>query len=420
MTKRTTRNRIVSLLLAFILLTTTSLSLSSINADAVSKYIKINMFIKQLVQAIDLELEATVGDPYIVAATNIGIVKTGDFTNYTTYITRTDAALLLNRIDEYLHGDTVDAKLLEVILEKRISDINKIAKSKREAVAKIYAKGIIKGYGNGYYIQDRAFKGSNYLTSTGAKSVINLVVNSRGRAKISPDGQLIRSTKLPKNADSYEYILASFPNKFYEKKFEFMLSDQYKAGERTPELEVYPVDIRNTTFKTWNEEWPFSIEMDKYLYDWTELAENYLGHIFNVDYRTVDDEWIEGLGSLYAKSNENPVEIINTYYIDQMKENKVVIECSIIAIEPSSLYYDTGYCMRAYVHYRISAKNIKVKQRYLMYGENINFENLESGKWREGVFDIRFGTNNGSSGDGSYWAIDLLTKFDDSINTPVK
>ena len=87
----------------------------------------------------------------------------------------------------------------------------------------IYAKGIIKGYSNGKYIQNRKFNGSGYLTTTGAKNIIKLVTNTKSRAKISPDGQLIRNTNLPKNADSYEYILECFPNKFYEKKFEFML-----------------------------------------------------------------------------------------------------------------------------------------------------------------------------------------------------
>jgi hypothetical protein len=417
MSGRATKNRGISLLLVIAMLVTTIL-LPAPSAGAATN-IKIDAFIKLLVQAINLEVDSTTGDPYIDAAQKVGILYTGDFTNYTDKITRTDAAVLINRADEYLHGDTMDAELLEVILEKRISDINKIAVSKREAVAKIYAKGIIKGYGNGYYIQNRSFKGSKYISVSGAKNMINLVVKPSGRAKISPDGQLIRTTNLPKNASSYEYILASFPNKFYEKQFEFMISDRYKK-ESYKDFFAYPVDMKSWTFKNWYTEWPFSIERDKYLYDWVEMADTYLNYVFNVNYRTVNDDWIEGLGSLYAKSNCNEADDIRTYYLDKMKSNKVIIESSIITVEPSTLYYNNGYHMRAYVHYRISAKNINVPHNKLLYSQYPYFKNLISGEWREGIFDIEFGTNNGSSGDGSCWAIATMTSFDDSFNVPIK
>ena len=60
----------------------------------------------------------------------------------------------------------------------------------------------------------------------------------------------------------------------------------------------------------------------------------------------MDDKWSYGLGSLHTKSNINEAEAIKSYYIKKMKVNKVVVESSIIAVEPSTLYYDNGYCMR--------------------------------------------------------------------------
>ncbi|MDF2590218.1 MAG: hypothetical protein K0S41_4061 [Anaerocolumna sp.] len=411
------KNKIINkgkkLLLLILFISTIFLTSEPINAS--SKYIKIDSFIKLLVQEIGLNVDKTEENPYIHAAIEGKIVEDGDFKNYSDYITRTDAAVLLNRADEYLHGDTVDEKLLEFVVNKRISDLKKVDKSKREAVAKVYAKGIIKGYSNGYYIQNRSFKGDGYITTTGAKNFIKLVTNTKDRAKLSPDGMLIRTTNLPKNYKKYEYILECYPNKFYEKKFEFMNSVQYKAGRRIPELEIFPVDIRKSTFKTWNEEWPLSIEMDKYLYDWTELAETYLNYIFNVDYRTVDENWVKGLSSVYINSNIDEAENLRSYYIKHLKANKVIVESSIIAVEPSTLYYDTGYCMRAYVRYRIIAKDINVMQNRLINAQYPNLTNLKSGQWREGIFDIRFGSNNGYSGDGSDWAIGRLTSFNDDI-----
>lgn len=419
---KVTKNRGLIILVTFIILATSFIQSTQnlLTASATTtKYMKVNTFIKHLVQTINLDIDTTVETPYIAAAIKAGIVKEGDFTDYNSYITRTDAAVLVNRADEYLHGDKVDKKLLQMVLDKRISDIKNIAEEKREAVAKVYAKGIIKGYSNGNYTQNRSFKGKDNITAAGAMSAIKLITNTSGRSKISPDGQLIRTTNLPKNADKYEYILASFPNKFYEKKFEFMFSKQYENGTRNREYYAYPVEMKDWKFKTWTDEWQFTIERDKYQDKWVAMAEEYLNYIFNVDYRTIDDEWIEGLASVFVKDGNDYVEHISTYYLDQMKKNKVVVESSIISVEPSTMYYDTGYYIRAYVRYRITAKDMSVKQSQLIYSQYPCLENLKSGEWREGIFDIEFGTNNGYQGDGAYWAISEII-LNDLRNVPVE
>jgi hypothetical protein len=413
------KRKIISTI-SIIVICTSILFSNTAKVSAASKYIKTDNFIKMLVTELKLNVSIRSGDPYITAAKEVGIIKDEDTVKLSAYITRADAAVYLNRADEYLHGDTVHLRLLTTAMEKRISDITNISEERREAVAKVYAKGIIKGYSNGYYKQTREFRGSEYISEATAIRFIDLLVNPSKRAKVSPDGILIRTRNLPKNASNYEYILECYPNNFYERKFEFMFSEQYKAGERDPLQQIYPVNMRISTFRTWNEEWPFSIEMDKYLCDWADKAESYLGYLFNVDYRTVDDKWIEGLAACYEKSNIDEAELIKNYYIKHMKENKVIVECSVIAVEPSTLYYDGGYCMRAYVRYRITADDINVKQNRLLRCAYPVLENLKSGEWREGIFDVRFGTNNGYQGDGSYWAIDILTNFVDAYNVPVK
>ena len=407
----------ISLLLALSIIFTSILlpaATAGATSEKTSNNISVNDFVKQLIQTVKLEVSSDSDTAYIEAARTAGILKEDDFSDYSENITRTDAAVLLNRADEYLHGDKVKEQLLDFVLKKRISDIKKVPESKREAVAKVFAKGIIKGYFNGYYIQNRSFKSEDYITNTDAKSYIKLVTNTSKRAKLSPDGELIRTTNLPKNANRYEYILACYPNKFYERKFDFMIFDGYKENTRDKEEYIYPVEMRKSKFYTMYEEWAFSEEMDQYLYDWTEKAETYLKYLFNVDYRTINSKWVRGLASCYAKSDIDFAYDINKYYIKNMKKNHVIVESKIIAVEPSALYYDGYYSMRAYIKYRIKAKNMNVDQGRLIYTSGYpHLKNLKSGKWRDGIFDIRFGTNNGFDGNGSDWDVSDMTEFDD-------
>lgn len=412
------KKRIIGIIIVLTLANIIATFSYSGRVEAATTYITVNAFTHALADELGLSYED--GKTGAVSALeNAGIIKEGDFSDYDKDLTRGDMLVLLNRADEYVNQDTIEEWRINMVLEKRISDIKKVSAAKRADIAKGYIKGFMKGYSNGYYITNRNLKLKSKVTENGALSSLKLIKDKSLRAKISPDGQLIRTTNLPKNAKNYEYILASFPNKFYEKKFEFMFSNQYKAGE-TRDYWRYPVEMRKTKFKTWNEEWDFSIEMDQYLYEWQKKAETYLQYTFNVDYRTVDDKWIEGLASCYVKSNLDEVDRIKSYYLEYMKDNKVIVESSIIAVEPSTLYEDNDYCMRAYVRYRITAKDINVKQSRLIWTQYPQLKNLKSGVWREGIFDIRFGTNNGYQGDGSYFAIDRLTWFVDEMNIPVE
>lgn len=410
MKKITKKYNRVGILMALIILVSTILT-PVYSAGASSDYIKTDEFIKQLAKAVKLDVDTTSSNPYIDAAVTAGILKTDDFKSYDSYITRTDAAILLNRADEYRNGDKVGKTLYNFVLKKRISDIKKVPESKREAVANCFAKGIIKGYFNGYYHQNRAFKGSEYLLSSSAKGMISLVVNTKKRAKLSPDGELIRTTNLPKNAKRYEYILACYPNKFYEQKFD--LTCTCKNSKEYKNYWAYPVDMKNMKFRNLYKTWPLKEEMNKYLYDWADLAKTYLNYLFNVNYKTVDSKWIKGLASLYSRSNIDYEKNIKDFYIKHIKENKVIVKSSIIAVEPSTFYKDNDYCMRAYVRYKITAKNINVNQNTLIYCQYPYFKNLKSGDWRTGIFNIRFDTSDGSNGDGSDFTIGILSNFVD-------
>lgn len=400
------KNKGLSLLLAMVVLVTTILSPSQIGAEAAtSSKIKLYNFIKLTVQATGLQVETT----YLNAALKAGIVKVGDFSDYSKYTTRTDAAVILNRADEYLHGDKVDADLLSLILSSRISDINKINADKREAVAKIYAKGFIKGYSNGYYIKSREFRGSEYMTTGGAKSIVAMLKDTKKRAILSPDGQLIRTANLPKNAKMYPYILETYPNSFYDLKFSYQRGTySWKPIEGFDYAR--PTRVTETMKNIKTDETGMCI----YVNDWIKKVEDNLKYRLNVDYRTIDNTWLNNLRSTYFVANISTLDKEQTDqikdYIKNVKKNKVVIKSSIISVEPSTLYADiSGYEVRAYVKFKISFPGDKKIQNDLFFG-NTRFVDLTRDQWFEGVYDIGITTRNIGS-NGSDFAVG-----DDTLN----
>ncbi|WP_033168648.1 S-layer homology domain-containing protein [Clostridium sp. KNHs205] len=409
MTKKILKNRGICLLLVLTIIFSCILIPAQTSAAASNK-IKIYNFIKLLVPAVGLEVDTTAKSPYLKAALAAGIVKEGDFKDYKADLTRVDAAVLLNRADEYLNGDKVDAELLEIILAKRISDIKKIPAGKREAVAKVYAKGLIVGKSNGMYIQNRAFDGYDYLTTADAKKVVALLKNTKGRAKLSPDGQLIRTTNLPKNAKSYPYILEAYPNSFYEMKF------MYQRATYSWEP-VEGKDYASAAYIAREKENEASDPTSIYQFadTWVKKVEDNLKYRLNIDYRTVNNTWVNNLRKTYfvysnASSNKKTTDDIKTY-VSSVKKNKVVIKSSVISVEPSSLYFDQSYRIRVYVKFKVSFPGEKKAQEDLFFSrKHVNFQGLIRDKWFEGVYDIELATANGSS-NGSDFAI-----FDDALD----
>ncbi len=399
------RNRGLSLILAVVILAITILIPAPGAAAVTSSKIKIYNFIKLVVQAVDLEVDINSSNPYLTAALKAGIVKDGDFSDYSKYTTRTDAAVLLDRADEYLHGNTVDAGLLNTVLEERISDITKIAWGKREAVAKNYAKGFMKSYSNGYYIKSREFRGSEYMTAAGSENVISMLTNTKKRADLSPDGLVIRTTNLPDNADDYEYILACYPNSFYEMKFMYQRAKYYFEPE---ELVHYasPARFKDINFHGKD----MQDILDKYQDTWMERLETNLQSRLNVNYKTIDNTWINTLRSSYTQyddvTNDKRITDAIKDYIDVVKKNKIVIQSKVIAVEPSTLYKDMSYYVRVYVKFKVTYSGSKLTPEDLICGELIWMPELKKDTWFDGIYDIELGTINGSSDGSDYYVTD--------------
>lgn len=411
--------RVISFILTIALSITATNMIPSQEATASSKYITVEDFAKAIAIELgisSLDVQGSDKSGYVNALIDKGVILKEDFTSYKAALKRGDAMVLLNRVDEYLFGETLDADLVQTAIDKRISDITKVKKSKREDVVKAYLKGYIKGYSNGEYSTDRNLKVTSKIAKTAALSCLKMLKDKSLRAKISPDGQLIRTTNLPKYAKYYPYILASFPNSYYDWMFSFEGVKAYDKYGQLYELQnmkdyAAPVNVSKTTYYD-----NFKTLMDENLNQWVEKVRKYVEYTFNVDYRTIDEKWIEGVMSTHFYKDcfvyEDHLKEDLKSYISNVKKYKTIIECNTIAIDGSSLYfYDEKYYLRTYVKYRIVSTDIKSEMdtntltRYkwhnklLFSGDWVDIRGFVEGQWREGHFDISL--SDMLNGDGT-------------------
>ena len=207
--------RLFAFVMTFVLVITLVVTEKDQRVDAASKYISVNAFAEALVNELGLDIDELSGTSgYVKKLITIGIMNTGEFTSYTAALRRGDLLMLLNRADNYLYNTNIDAKLIQTVIDKRISDIAKVPESKQDDIARGYIKGFLKGFSNGNYSPDRNLKLTSKILKTDALACLKLLKDKSKRAKISPDGQLLRTTSLPNNAYMFDYILASFPNRY--------------------------------------------------------------------------------------------------------------------------------------------------------------------------------------------------------------
>lgn len=320
-------------------------------------------------------------------------------------LTREKAAVYLDKVDVFLNGSTYDkSKYQKIVKYKRISDLSKAKKSRREAIVKVYMKGIMVGNSNGYYVQSRKFKVKAYLTKAEAKTYISRVADKAKRKKISPDGQVIRTEKLPKNAKSYPYILSTYPNWFYERTFEYQKTKFYKEPVALKDY-ASPVQIGKMQFYNGTS---MQEAMDRYLMDWCKKVETNMKLRFNVDYRTISTQWVNNLRKTYymfdeAGANKAITDEIREY-VRNVKRNKVIVKASRVTVEPSAVYYCGKDYVRVYVRFKIL--QCKSDVRNSLYYDEIDVSSLKKGKWIEKCFDIGIGSFNGNSLGADFSVVD--------------
>lgn len=331
------------------------------------------------------------------------ILKDNDVKSLNKILTREKAALYLYRADRVLHDmEKLNEKVTYLKEKKRISDLKDVKKENRATVIKVFWKGIMVGDSNGKYSSSRAFKPKSKVTKKEAEVYVKRLFHVKQRKKMSPDGQLIRTNSLPKNAKRYPYILESFPNEYYEPKFLF---EKIKYGKKPVYLKdyAYPKDIGKMKF-AYNQ-LTMENSMELYLDQWCQTVQRNMELRFNVNYRRIDKSWVNQLRNTYyvfeddASANIRQTEDIKKY-VKRMKENKVVIKLGKVAVERSSLYNAGEDYIRVYVKYKVeSCKDVKGT---LVYCDVFSGKKVVKGKWVEDWFDVGIGSRNGFSSGYDY------------------
>ncbi len=367
---------------------------------------------KYVANQLKLTVSDTGYDAYRDALVAAQILLPTELMDTAKSINKGELALLASRIMMY-KGEKVDADLSEIIVsKKRISDLSKIDEPYKSCVVQVFSEGVIVGNSNGAYSQSRKFNVSEIVTAGAMKSAILKALGEKDRSVMSPDGQLTRKTNLPKNYKKYEYILASFPKKFYEQRFSYQYGIYYSKPEKFSDY-VAPAEIDDLR-KKYNDT---EVLTQEHIEWWMNVIKENLQYRLNFNYKTDGKEWVKGLRNTYYIYNNsydsNKTELIE-YYTRQAKKNKVIVESSDIVIEPSTLYMDgASYVFRCYVRFRITSADELFtynsgNQRNLIFSTySTNLKNLNIGKWNERCFDIGVSTcAYGDSGSGFSVAMD--------------
>ena len=284
----------------------------------------------------------------------------------------------------------------------RIDDLNKADNIHKWDIITTLKKGIIIGKSLGKYSQKRNINPKRQVSLEEVKKAIDRTYNRDKRYPMSYDGQLIRKTNLPINASEYKYILAAFPNSFYETRFSY---ENY-AHSFMKIHEYY--DKPKTAFETMLYYYPYNV------YDKADRVRKLQDVRMNIDYRKIGKKWRDELVSYYKSDyddNENLSGIKKEIdeYIKFVKKNKIIVEAEPSIIEGSAVYCNKYKpCFHTYMKFRIiSCKNLDKNLDKIIYGSMINNagwgisknyrEKVKLGKWIEGVYCVTFPEINHNS-----------------------
>jgi hypothetical protein len=221
------------------------------------------------------------------------------------------------------------------------------------------------------------------------------------RAKISPDGQLIRTKNLPVMAKKYPYILESFPNEYYDWKFDYEGVTRYVNNKEVDLVDgvdyAAPIDVNKVTF--YGDMATIRAERtDKWIND----AKVYFNNVLNVDYRTIDEDWIDRVIETNDafKYNEEMMRVSLENYVRKMKKNKTIVECKQVDIDPSSLYFFSGLFVRVHVKFRVVSSEVQLNiapdtlhgtkaHNSILYSPYfVNMRQKQFGVWQDGYYEV--------------------------------
>lgn len=376
-------------ILSCILLATVIIPSILVQASSTSK-VKIGKFEKEL---------------QLTAGTEESLIKEGEY-DPNAELTWRVAVVMTNRADIIMNGTSYNQEVYDNVvnyhrlsiqskLEDRLNDTEK------DYAIQSFVKGIIPGETMGTYSQSRKLYADYYVSRADADKILERLKSKTKRIKLTPDGQVTRTVNLPKNYKKFNYILASFPNEYYEKKFRYLKAT---FSYQPVNLKEYasPKDLSKVTYNTGYETMKFTDMYAQYGDEWINKIKTNLETRLNFDYRTSGDEWISRLHNTYYIYGDAVADKKRTTkikdYVNTAKKNHVVIQSQKIVIEPSSMYKFLGdFYVRCYVKFKVSADKVYTtdenRQNELIFSSmsNTYLINLKNNKWYEGYYDIAIG-----------------------------
>lgn len=340
----------------------------------VSEELTAGEFAKIIFQLMDVPLADDTEEHAYDIAVSYGFIDSDMFASATSKVYRKNAFVVFSRMCDYL-GYEPEADILDaVVSQNRIADLSG-SEEEKKAMQSLFAMGIVEGKSQGICTKARKLYPKKELNSNDAQTYAERIVKVAKRRVLSPDGQVTRTTDLPKFAQFYPYILDSFPNSFYDINFDFMrlftmiVDEENKRAweDRAFDYTVDGVDYNSPAtmgshyYTVYGEKIYIEDLMRERRYSWEEQVENHLMLILNANYKTTpkDTEWQEKvLKSLwtYGTSYEENAEEDMKEYLKLMKEHKIEVECDRVVADCSTMYYDhRGTYIRAYVHFRVNS-----------------------------------------------------------------
>ncbi len=349
------------------------------------------------------------GQPYIEKAIDLGLVEgTSQVpSNYEVNISRQEMASIIMRAYKYVDSDSnhetgntndsqdndledgsfVDADLM-TLAQSKISDLVNTSKVYQDEVTECYALNFISGYGDGSFkplgnasraeasvviskLLDDSLRTPLVVEGTDGENPIDGETDGDASNPTDPanpsdkaddidktddtalyddEGEKIRTTNLPSNADLYPYILERIPNMVYE-------APSYYLGQ----AKVLPKDYQNYLNSLDD---IYEGELKYY----EDLVMTNVSHRLNVDYRTIDNTWAEELYKTYDPNGVKPNWLQECYdYVQFVKDHKIIIKANNI-ITDKSLAFKSGFTyLRTYVNYDIiQYENVPEDQKYLI------------------------------------------------------
>lgn len=290
-------------------------------------------------------------DSYVEVAIAKNLVTPTQFSDTTRDISRQQAAVVANKAYEYKYGTKISGeKLSNASANNVISDANEIT-ADVENVMECYVRGIDVGYSNGEYTISRQFRPTKKLKNSEANDICEKLADNSKCSPINIYGQLIRKNNLPTNAKDFDYILAEFPNSFYEKDFDYTGDDDA--------IYLSPKDF-GAGFGLANQNEAFGLT-NSMVYYWASTVANNLKYRLNINYESIGSSWIDNLTETYdlGLCGDEDFNSLLVQYVEDVINDQTVIKLHQVAVDPGTAYVNNyTYYIRAYCKFTIQQSHV--------------------------------------------------------------